>query len=72
MEYSMYTENNNILKVDSSYSEYVVRSACSWAFPASENFPNIKYNVGSWILIFDSPLSYDSKVKFKSYIKRIN
>ncbi|ARN73308.1 hypothetical protein [Oceanicoccus sagamiensis] len=64
----MDTENNKILKISSSYSEYVVRSACSWAFPAPEEFPSIKVDMDSWVLTFDRALSCDSINKLNSYI----
>ena len=56
------------LKLDSVYSEYVIRSAASWTFSTLNNFPEISNESGQWCLLFKEPISSEIKSKFECYI----
>ena len=62
------SEKSFVIEVDVNYSEYVVRSAASWAFSDVENFPDISINSDSWLLLFNNSISMEQKAKFRCYL----
>jgi His-Xaa-Ser system protein HxsD len=62
------TTESMCIKLDSAYSEYVIRSAASWTFSALNNFPEISNKSGEWCLVFKEPISSQMKSKFECYI----
>ena len=59
------TTESMCIKLDSAYSEYVIRSAASWTFSALNNFPEISNKSGEWCLVFKEPISSQMKSKFE-------
>lgn len=62
------TDETNIIEIDANYSEYVIRSAASWAFSELDNFPKIFNRSNKWKLFFQHPVSAEARSKFDCYL----